>query len=553
VRTGSAKIVQKLSDDLKTANAELVDVKSALVKASSDLRNADGVIAELQADQWHEFRSDALPDPPNETASFLKDLEKTADGAYAGTAHASTAEVGKNNRTVQQSTSNNTPPAPAIPTERSRVGDAATRGPSAESRATFTSLADVRSVVGTEYSVADTKTDNREGPVVKVPENWPNITQLKEWDAANARGLVAASKYTDKGEVVWYNNIRKDGMIFEELANCEPRYMSLDAKLCTALRKIKRLPPELDRRITRKEIDAVEKGTTLTGRQVVYMIYEWFRNDEDSLSVVHSFKDLNDLKWMGDDQMDRFNNLWDTVVHNFEGHEDVPAKVIRDMFHERWSQSKVLKGDVEYYERLATDHDDRSLAFMKSSIERYLRRQRTRRNREAQEKAYKGGTGNRDNLPSLEAAPAVKTAAKPKRGARSSSRSRNKGEDGGGAPSGTATAGRKLKKFEDLTENDFCWYFQQPVGCPRTDEDCRYVHKRAPKAILSKMKAPKSRSTSQSRTGKGKSKGKGKGTVPHHCHEYLRTGKCTTQGCKHPHLTKDQYATEKDKMKKAAE
>ena len=80
----------------------------------------------------------------------------------------------------------------------------------------------------------------------------------------------------------------------------EERFHALDALLCQAL--LKSLPPDLHQRIRRKEDEAWQNDTTITGLQVAWMIYDYFKT-EDHMSQVYGLNDLTDLTWYGDNRM----------------------------------------------------------------------------------------------------------------------------------------------------------------------------------------------------------------------------------------------------------
>ena len=79
--------------------------------------------------------------------------------------------------------------------------------------------------------------------------------------------------------------------------NIEDRFMMLDAPLATAL--MKTVPPQLRKRIAKLETDALNIGKLVTGRQVAWMILDWFKTDIRK-STFSSFEDSNGHGWKGD-------------------------------------------------------------------------------------------------------------------------------------------------------------------------------------------------------------------------------------------------------------
>ena len=135
---------------------------------------------------------------------------------------------------------------------------------------------------------------------VHVPK-FPTVAQIPQWEKAVARALVASSIYDDKAEVKWFKRASRKGVTFDDLRNVgEERFQALDSLLCQAL--IKNLPLDLHQRIRRKEDEAWQNDTTITGLQVAWMIYDYFKT-EDHMSQVYGLNDLTDLTWYGDNRM----------------------------------------------------------------------------------------------------------------------------------------------------------------------------------------------------------------------------------------------------------
>ena len=120
---------------------------------------------------------------------------------------------------------------------------------------------------------------------------FPRTQQLTMWKISLVRNLVAASPYADQQEAPWFKEI--EGKSFDELGKSgSARFQLLDSQLAAALVKI--LPDQLRTRVQAKEMDAYKRNTTITGRQIVFMIYEWFKTDAH-MSTFFSFNDLEGL------------------------------------------------------------------------------------------------------------------------------------------------------------------------------------------------------------------------------------------------------------------
>ena len=77
---------------------------------------------------------------------------------------------------------------------------------------------------------------------------------------------------------------------------------------------------------------ALTNLTMITGRQVAWMILDWFKTDIHK-STFSCFEDVNNLGWKGDtpSQMEGFLNDWDYLIDNL-GTGTMNEDAQRDMF-----------------------------------------------------------------------------------------------------------------------------------------------------------------------------------------------------------------------------
>ena len=394
---------------------------------------------------------------------------------------------------------------------------------------------------------------------------WPNVATLPNWKVVMARNLVVASVYDDKREVGWLNQV--EAQSFDELADSgEERFKPLDHLMVPALLKI--VPNQLALLIQNKENEAMARNSTINGRQVVFMIYEWLKTDE-YLATVFSISDLTDIVWMGDRpaEMQRFLTVWDNIIRNLEDKTAVNEKTMRDLMFRQMKKSTALSEEVAHFNRQRTkgsDAEDFTYTFLRRSIERHLALQRQERNladrKAAMTKPFEKTGGGA-------AAPAAKTRPKPgARGrsaagspsnrARASSSGTGRGREGGsGTPRGAEKLGDKPK----------CYFYNLELrgrepGCTK-GKDCSHVHDRIPDNVFATMQPPGARSKSPTGDKKGKGKGKGKGTKPttgqkkpfvRYCHNFYRDGTCKIEKekgtCPFPHLTSTQVEEERAKV-----
>ena len=89
---------------------------------------------------------------------------------------------------------------------------------------------------------------------------------------------MAASGRGDEA-FTWIQAVEKDGSSFENLGKSGTGYETLDAKLASALVKTCD-GSNLSRDITAKTEQEAKDGRNIKGRQILWMIYEYFRSNE---------------------------------------------------------------------------------------------------------------------------------------------------------------------------------------------------------------------------------------------------------------------------------
>ena len=91
-----------------------------------------------------------------------------------------------------------------------------------------------------------------------------------------------------------------------------------------------------------------------------------------------------------------------------------------------------------------------------------------------------------------------------------------------------------------------CYYFNQLSGCPKTAEECWFLHKKLPAAEVAKMVQPPSRAASRAISPAGggpvpkpkaspKAKAAG-GKNPSYCFKFAKPGGCNETNCAFMHL-----------------
>ena len=406
---------------------------------------------------------------------------------------------------------------------------------------------------------------------VNVPP-FPTVAQMSQWQRTVARALVASSVYDDKAEVAWFKRASEKGVTFEDLADVgEERYKALDQLLCQAL--MKKLPPDLNQRIRRKEDEAWKMNTTITGLQVAWMIYDYFKTD-DHMSQVYGLHDLTDITWFGDNRMLDFLQQWDFVLDNIEGDTRSMLyangeKTLRDLLFRQVEKSAALAEDVAHYKRVSLKHPDHSYVFLRDAIERFVKNSHPMKIIEERRNAIRSGKSTPIELPAapatdgggdVPAVPSLPTghgsAGSGAKGKQRRGRSQSKNGGGGGK-----AANEQAKK--DGAKGVPCYFHSAARygvgnGCSKGN-DCPFSHSLIIKREeFEATERPRSASASK---GSGKGGGKGKSparnrSVPFHCNRFLKDGTCPFEKegkpCRYPHLNREQYNAELAKMKAAA-
>ena len=326
-----------------------------------------------------------------------------------------------------------------------------------------------------------------------IGPKFPTINTLRPFHNQIGRNLVLASGRTDGAEVKWWNEILQEGSKFEDFANTgDPRHATLDLKLhCTLNQCIKEGNKTLATQVASMEDEAMKRGEILKGRQLGWLIHNWFRISPD-MKPLYGLQEITDLKWMGDDKIFEFLHLWKQIVENnvIQLTEPQLAEILVGKMK---GHTKVLEADVAYWFRLPAGNEQKTHQYLLNSMQSHLDRVQMEKNNEGRRALLQGG-----RRPGLEA--------------------RN--------PS--------LKKP--------CYFFNHG-GCSNTDDKCRFAHVIVPDDEKAKMVKPVSGNRSPSPKGRGKGGGVG-GTgpsdAPRHCHFHVK-GTCTRgDDCPFPHINKDE-------------
>ena len=403
----------------------------------------------------------------------------------------------------------------------------------------------------------------KEKEEMSVPA-FPTGNQVGQWRMQVAKNLAASSGRYDMREIDWFV---KDGfgptVTFESLADSgEERFRSLDLKLSVALSKMLRsVNNALSTDVAQMEQKMAEdNGRMLTGRQIAFKIYLFYQSNP-SRDFTYGVKDLTNLPYNGDNNIPAFLQCWRMVISKMK--TQLKDEELQELLYDKIKTSKLLRGDIEHYDRQMLGHPERSYQFLMTQLERRVNDAQMARNRANDEAALRNGNliGHKNN----NAAPAPKGKAKAKAKAKAAAEKDIAsqittgieaalaakgvgGKKGKGAGAGKGESGKKGKGSGD--ERPVCWFFNSPEGCTRTKELCTRKHVKISAAQFALLPDPRrggaagggagkgKGNRSPSRDGKGGGKTKTNAPQDEWCRAYISSAGCTKADCQYPHVEK---------------
>ena len=162
--------------------------------------------------------------------------------------------------------------------------------------------------------------------------------------------ILAASGRKDVTTVTrWVKEVEKKKITFKKLAKSGKGFETLDFKIASGTHKT--LYGEFAKTVSIKEQRNVrEKSCPLTGRQLLWMIYDHSRTNT-SLEGVFKSVDMMTLNWKGDSISDMigFRYDWDYMLEHSAGH--VATRNKAEWYLVNLGKSQVLKSQVDEVRR----------------------------------------------------------------------------------------------------------------------------------------------------------------------------------------------------------
>lgn len=285
------------------------------------------------------------------------------------------------------------------------------------------------------------------------------------------------------------------------------------------------------------------------------MILQHFKT-ERYRSTFTSYADIHSLPWAGDspEQMESFLRNWDLLIENMP-EPGMPEDPQRDLFFERYEESKILKENVWAYRRDRMNdntHGCYSLTFLKTSMEMFIADSRHQKNLSEMRQSFKKGMAGEIATDSKDASAMAAATAKGR------GRGRGKGSDGKdskGSGKSQSTKGTAKDSGKAKGNKPACWYhnskkYKQTAPC-KFGDSCKFVHTIVSYLDFMKMPVPKAKlddgylsdSSASSASSAGSTKSKKKSVYINYCRDYLKTGVCTKEKCKRKHYSKAELKT----------
>ena len=179
--------------------------------------------------------------------------------------------------------------------------------------------------------------------------------------------------------MLWINEVELVDSVDDLKSSCSvrgiqmPNFEVLDAKIASALNRIIH-NTQFKRRVSLEEQKAQKEDRFLRGRQIAYLIYEYFRVTEANDSV-ENYADLFTIALRNDD-IQEFDSKWDGILLSMT---KIPSDdILEGLYKLRIRESEKLKTvlelyDLEIHQKKAGPDCHRLKTMVKRSIEQDLR------------------------------------------------------------------------------------------------------------------------------------------------------------------------------------
>ena len=220
----------------------------------------------------------------------------------------------------------------------------------------------------------DDKIKLKEADEVKIPA-LPEMAKFVAWKQQVRDNIMSASG-RGRDILPWILDIEKPEVPYDALADTAG-LGSLDVKLSAAINRVKR--GRIERILTNLDETAAARGTFISGRQKLRMIYEQFELDK-AKGQLYDMRNLNALEYPGDDRLEAFLDTWDEIVNRLSHHPGDQA--LQEILSPLLDESTVLRGVMDIYHLADPGTPQRSYDFLHRALTLHVDRRRQKKNRD---------------------------------------------------------------------------------------------------------------------------------------------------------------------------
>ena len=199
--------------------------------------------------------------------------------------------------------------------------------------------------------------------------------QFAAWRRA-LRASVAGASDRPELATAWIFEVERPDVTFESFSpDPSDRLRTLDAKLAEALGRV--VKGETSRRVAVAAEKAAMAGSLLTGRQILFMVYQEYRRDDSKTDhVAHA--NLEKLGTVSvDTALEAFMCTWEALLLTFKVQ---PTEAhLYSAFYARLCKVPGLSTTIAHIDRQQFGHEDKSYDFLYAAATRLVQQRREER------------------------------------------------------------------------------------------------------------------------------------------------------------------------------
>ena len=204
---------------------------------------------------------------------------------------------------------------------------------------------------------------------------WPTTIQFAAWRRA-LRASVAGASDRPELATAWIFEVERPDVTFDSFRpDPSDRLRTLDAKLAEALGRV--VKGETSRRVAIAAEKAALAGSLLTGRQILFMVYQEYRRDDSKTDHV-AYANLEKLGSVSvDTALDAFMSTWEALLLTFKVQ---PSEAhLYSAFYARMCKVPGLSTTIAHIDRQQFGHEDKSYDFLYAAATRLVQQRREER------------------------------------------------------------------------------------------------------------------------------------------------------------------------------